>query len=154
MGHRRWLPQNHVFRRRKKEFDNTKEMELAPITMSGSSALRMLQGRVFVLGKKVVVAKKGKGKKKGKDSEKGTEGPEKQKRKRAPNKKSGNVARKPEKKPEDCFKKKSIFFDLEYWEHNKLRHNLDVMHIEKNVFENLIGTLLDIDSKTKDGLNA
>ena len=28
------------------------------------------------------------------------------------------------------------------------------MHIEKNVFENLIGTLLDIDSKTKDGLNA
>nr|XP_045088433.1 uncharacterized protein LOC109747017 isoform X3 [Aegilops tauschii subsp. strangulata] len=154
MGHRRWLPQNHVFRRRKKEFDNTEEMELAPITMSGSSALRMLQGRVFVLGKKVVVAKKGKGKKKGKDSEKGTEGPEKQKRKRAPNKKSGNVARKPEKKPEDCFKKKSIFFDLEYWEHNKLRHNLDVMHIEKNVFENLIGTLLDIDSKTKDGLNA
>ncbi|XP_037425664.1 uncharacterized protein LOC119291055 [Triticum dicoccoides] len=154
MGHRRWLPQNHVFRRRKKEFDNTEEMELAPITMSGSSALRMLQGRVFVLGKKVIVAKKGKGKKKGKDSEKGTEGPEKQKRKRAPNKKSGNVARKPEKKPEDCFKKKSIFFDLEYWEHNKLRHNLDVMHIEKNVFENLIGTLLDIDSKTKDGLDA
>uniref|UniRef100_A0A8R7V062 DUF4216 domain-containing protein n=1 Tax=Triticum urartu TaxID=4572 RepID=A0A8R7V062_TRIUA len=73
MGHRRWLPQNHVFRRRKKEFDNTEEMELAPITMSGSSALRMLQGRVFVLGKKVIVAKKGKGKKKGKDSEKGTE---------------------------------------------------------------------------------
>ena len=28
------------------------------------------------------------------------------------------------------------------------------MHIEKNVFDNLIGTLLDIDSKTKDGLNA
>ncbi|XP_044447176.1 uncharacterized protein, partial [Triticum aestivum] len=28
------------------------------------------------------------------------------------------------------------------------------MHIEKNVFDNLIGTLLNIDSKTKDGLNA
>lgn len=91
---------------------------------------------------------------KGKASEKATEGREKQKRKRAPKKKSDNISRKPEKKPEDCFKKKSIFFDLEYSEHNKLRHNLDVMHIEKNVFENLIGTLLDIDSKTKDGLNA
>ncbi|XP_048532126.1 uncharacterized protein LOC125510880 isoform X2 [Triticum urartu] len=61
--------------------------------MSGSSALRMLQGRVFLLGKKVVVAKKGKGKKKGKDSEKATEGPEKQKRKRAPNKKSVEEAK-------------------------------------------------------------
>ena len=35
-----------------------------------------------------------------------------------------------------------------------LRHNLDVMHIEKNVCDNFIGTLLDIDTKTKDGLNA
>ena len=43
---------------------------------------------------------------------------------------------------------------MPYWELNKLRHNLDVMHIEKNVFDNLIGTLLNIDSKTKDGLNA
>lgn len=35
-----------------------------------------------------------------------------------------------------------------------LRHNLDVMHIEKNICENIIGTLLDIDGKSKDGLNA
>ena len=127
MGHRRWLPPSHVFRnRRRHEFDGNKETELAPTTMSGSSALKMLEGRVFVLGKKVVVAKKGKGQKKGKNSKKATEGQEKQKRKRTPNKKSGNVAR----KPEDCFKKKSIFFELEYWERNKLRHNLDVMHIE------------------------
>src|SRR4051812_24778481 len=41
MGHRRWLPQGHVSRRRKKEFDNTEEMEPTPVTMSGSSALRM-----------------------------------------------------------------------------------------------------------------
>lgn len=51
-------------------------------------------------------------------------------------------------------KKRSIFFKLPYWEHNKLRHNLDVMHLEKNVCENFIGTLLDILGKTKDGLNA
>ena len=26
----------------------------------------------------------------------------------------------------------SIFWDLPYWQHQLLRHNLDVMHIEKN----------------------
>ncbi|XP_060183378.1 uncharacterized protein LOC132613386 [Lycium barbarum] len=38
--------------------------------------------------------------------------------------------------------------------HNSLRHNLDVMHIEKNIFDNIIGTLLDISGKTKDHENA
>ncbi|XP_073057309.1 uncharacterized protein [Primulina eburnea] len=53
-----------------------------------------------------------------------------------------------------CWKKKSIFFELEYWEHLHVRHVLDVMHIEKNVCESLIGTLLDIPGKTKDGVAA
>ena len=35
-----------------------------------------------------------------------------------------------------------------------VRHDLDVMHIEKNVCESLIGTLLNIPGKTKDGENA
>ncbi|KAM3366409.1 hypothetical protein ACQJBY_015685 [Aegilops geniculata] len=156
MGHRRWLPQGHIFRnRRRREFDGTKETELAPTTMSGTSALKMLQGRVFVLGKKANVAKKAKGGKKKKNSEKEIENYQEPKRKRkAGNKKSIKNQGKPEKKPEDWFKKISIFFNLPYWELNKLRHNLDVMHIEKNVFDNLIGMLLNIDSKTKDGLNA
>ena len=47
--------------------------------------------------------------------------------------------------------KKSIFFDLPYWKDLYVRHNLDVMHIEKNVCESLIGTLLNIPGKTKDG---
>ncbi|KAL5563421.1 hypothetical protein UlMin_033168 [Ulmus minor] len=47
--------------------------------------------------------------------------------------------------------KKSIFFDLPYWKDLYGRHNLDVMHIEKNVCESLIGTLLNIPGKTKDG---
>ena len=33
-------------------------------------------------------------------------------------------------------------------------HAIDVMHVEKNVFDSLIGTLLDIPGKTKDTLNA
>ncbi|KAL0454599.1 UNVERIFIED_CONTAM: hypothetical protein Slati_0799100 [Sesamum latifolium] len=33
--------------------------------------------------------------------------------------------------------KKSIFWELEYWSTHLIRHNLDVMHIEKNVFDNI-----------------
>ncbi|GJZ16140.1 ribonuclease H-like domain-containing protein [Tanacetum coccineum] len=44
--------------------------------------------------------------------------------------------------------------DLEYWEHLYVRHCLDVMHIEKNVAESLIGLLLNIPGKIKDGVNA
>ncbi|KAL5555975.1 hypothetical protein UlMin_038211 [Ulmus minor] len=52
------------------------------------------------------------------------------------------------------WKKRSIFFDLPYYKDLLVRHNLDVMHIEKNVCESLIGTLLNIPGKTKDGENA
>ncbi|XP_065850450.1 uncharacterized protein [Euphorbia lathyris] len=48
------------------------------------------------------------------------------------------------------WKKRSIFFDLPYWEFNLLRHNLDVMHIEKNICDNLLGTFLNLDGKSKD----
>ncbi|XP_022002359.1 uncharacterized protein LOC110899776 [Helianthus annuus] len=51
------------------------------------------------------------------------------------------------------WKKKSIFWDLPYWKNLQVRHCLDVMHIEKNVCESLIGLLLNIPGKTKDGIN-
>jgi hypothetical protein len=35
-----------------------------------------------------------------------------------------------------------------------LRHNLDVMHIEKNVVDNIIGMLLDMKWRTKDNHEA
>ena len=54
----------------------------------------------------------------------------------------------------NCWKKKSIFFYLKYRKYIHVRHNLDVMHIEKNVCESVIGTLLHIPGKTKDGLNS
>ncbi|XP_074364848.1 uncharacterized protein LOC141705880 isoform X2 [Apium graveolens] len=50
--------------------------------------------------------------------------------------------------------KRSILFDLPYWSKLLLQHNLDVMHIEKNVCDNIIGTLLDIEGKSKDNLKA
>jgi hypothetical protein len=49
--------------------------------------------------------------------------------------------------------KKSIFFELEYWSSLQLKHNLDVMHIEKNVCDSVLGTLLQ-NEKTKDTPNA
>jgi hypothetical protein len=52
------------------------------------------------------------------------------------------------------WKKKSIFFELPYWKDNLLRHNLDMMHIEKNVCDNIIFTLLNDSSKSKDHVNA
>jgi hypothetical protein len=53
---------------------------------------------------------------------------------------------------EVLWKKKNIFFRLPYLKDNLLRHNLDVMHIEKNVMDNILGTLLDIKGKSKDNL--
>ncbi|GKA29523.1 hypothetical protein Tco_0715768 [Tanacetum coccineum] len=58
------------------------------------------------------------------------------------------------KNNKNIWKKKSIFWKLPYWEHLQVRHSLDVMHIEKNVSESLIGLLLNIKGKTKDGINA
>ena len=52
------------------------------------------------------------------------------------------------------WKKKSIFWQLPYWKDNSLRHNLDVMHIEKNICDNIIGTLLEIEGKKKDHAKA
>ncbi|GJW37302.1 putative transposase-associated domain-containing protein [Tanacetum coccineum] len=49
--------------------------------------------------------------------------------------------------------KKNIFWELPYWRLLFIRHNLDVMHIEKNVFENLFHTVMDT-PKSKDNLKA
>ncbi|GJZ20186.1 hypothetical protein Tco_0556776 [Tanacetum coccineum] len=38
--------------------------------------------------------------------------------------------------------KQSIFYELEYWSFLTLKHNLDVMHIKKNVLESILNTLL------------
>ncbi|KAI0501991.1 hypothetical protein KFK09_016936 [Dendrobium nobile] len=119
MGHRRWLPENHLFRRQKQYFDNTEEIRKAPRRNTGSDILQKLQNVQFDLGKS----------------------------------RSLKRGRTVEFSEHHIWKKKSIFFELPYWEYNLLPHNLDVMHIEKNVCDNFIGTLLDLD-KSKDNLQA
>jgi hypothetical protein len=48
--------------------------------------------------------------------------------------------------------KKSIFWDLPYWRSLLVLHNLDIMHNEKNVFDNVFNTVMDVKGKIKDNL--
>ncbi|KAI0504324.1 hypothetical protein KFK09_015276 [Dendrobium nobile] len=50
--------------------------------------------------------------------------------------------------------KKSIFWTLPYWRTNLIRHNLDVMHIEKNFLDNIFNTIMDVKGKSKDNVKA
>lgn len=51
------------------------------------------------------------------------------------------------------WKKRSILFELPYWKDLPVRHNIDVMHVEKNVSDVIVSTLMQ-SAKSKDGLNA
>ncbi|KAL5548417.1 hypothetical protein UlMin_003648 [Ulmus minor] len=52
------------------------------------------------------------------------------------------------------WRKKSIFYELPFWAEIELKHNLDVMHIEKNICDSLLGTLMGDPHKSKDTDNA
>jgi hypothetical protein len=53
------------------------------------------------------------------------------------------------------FKKQSIFFKyLPYLKDLQTCHSIDLMYVTKNVFDNIIRTLLDMSRKTNDGLKS
>ncbi|XP_052166877.1 uncharacterized protein LOC127783744 [Oryza glaberrima] len=126
MRHRWFLPQRHRWRAKDRLFDKTVENDLAPETRTGA--------QVFELTKNIkVVFRKGK-------------------------KKAVRRMKRMDQNNTDAtyeetalpFNKHSIFFSyLEYWKDQEVRHAIDLMHLEKNVFDSTIGTLLDI---PKDGL--
>ncbi|XP_042486512.1 uncharacterized protein LOC122066739 [Macadamia integrifolia] len=126
LGHRRFLPSDHRFRRDRRTFDGHEEHKGQPEPLSGYEVLEQLEGVQFPPFGRDDDGKKGR------------------KRKRSL------------KQPDLPlnWKKKSIFFDLPYWKDLIVHHNLDVMHIEKNVCDSIIGTLLDLKDKTKDTMNA
>lgn len=118
IGHRRFLPENHPYRRQKKAFDGKQDFNIAPRPLSGrdiSKTVNKINCRWGKMNRKLQASEDG---------------------------------------SHPYWKKKSIFFELAYWEHLHVRHVLDVMHIEKNICESLVGTLLGIPGKTKDGLAA
>ena len=67
----------------------------------------------------------------------------------------GKIAAKKRKEPEGVvWKRRSVFWDLEYWPLLECRHSIDVMHVEKNVCDSVLGLLMNIAEKTKDGPKA
>jgi hypothetical protein len=50
---------------------------------------------------------------------------------------------------DDMWKKQSIFWELPYWNDLNIHDSIDVMHVEKNMFECLLKTLLNMDGKTR-----
>jgi hypothetical protein len=69
-------------------------------------------------------------------------------------KKTGKNAENNGNKTLGLFKKRSILWSLPHWKHLIVRHAIDSIHVEKNMCEALVGTLLDIPGKTKDTLKA
>jgi hypothetical protein len=51
-------------------------------------------------------------------------------------------------------KTRSVFWDLDYWPILDTPHSLDQMHLTKNILESLLGTLMNMSEKTKDGPKA
>jgi hypothetical protein len=49
------------------------------------------------------------------------------------------------------WKRRYVFWDLSYWKILDMPHTLDAMHITKNMCKSLLGTLLNMLDRTKDG---
>ncbi|GAA0183379.1 hypothetical protein LIER_30800 [Lithospermum erythrorhizon] len=58
------------------------------------------------------------------------------------------------KEKHKLWKKKSIFYELPYWETNTIQHNLDMMHIVKNFSGNILWTILGCPMRSKDNMMA
>jgi len=110
--HRRFLKPYHSYRRLKKAFNGTPEIEGALEPLAGHEMYDRVKDIIIVFGK----------------------------------------TQRKDHADKNIRKKMSMFFDLPYWTNLNVRHCLNVMHVEKNVCDSLIGTLLNIKGKTKDGL--
>ncbi|KAL5714361.1 hypothetical protein ACHQM5_016334 [Ranunculus cassubicifolius] len=127
MNHARFLPPRHSLRRRANQlFAHLNWRNSRPKWLSGKDVLSQLRHVKHQCF--------------GKDPDPKDKGPQNKKRKRPTT--------------ELNWRKRSIFFELPYWRMLKIRHNLDVMHIEKNICENVLGTILKLDGKTKDTLKS
>ena len=66
----------------------------------------------------------------------------------------GKRKRSPPNDENGVWHKKSILWELPYWSELDVRHSIDVMHVEKNVCDSLLGTFLNMPGKSKDHENA
>lgn len=117
MGHRRFLPTDHIWRTRKGLFNDKEDRRMPPRDLGGDD----VQTQLHMIG----------------------------------DVQFGKSRRKRKRTVEELnWTKRSIFFKLPYWSTLRLRHNLDVMHIEKNIADNILFTLMNIPGKTKDNINS
>ncbi|XP_025661810.1 uncharacterized protein [Arachis hypogaea] len=124
MGHRHFLNQGHKYRLDWNRFDGQVKGRDPPKKLSGTDVLRQQSNVHISFGKSSSVTSKKR--RNGQD----TDG------------------------YDSHWKKNSVFFDLPYWEDQMLHHNLDVMHIEKNVCDNVVFTILNDSGKSKDKIKA
>ena len=126
MGHRRFLPFEHKFRDDKSNFNNKQEHRRPPWPLTGYQVEEKVANIKMKVGKnKPEIGRK--------------------RKKKIDEEELDNVP---------AWYRRSIFFDLPYWKANLVRHNIDVMHTEKNITEHLISTIMSHKEKSKDGINA
>ena len=135
VGHRKWLCANHSYRFESKKFDGTEEHGNAPTRPTRTEILRK-QVKVGLCMERREI---------------------------------WGIRRRKESKDLEIVKvgkkmmmveimmmmllimyleqREASFFDLEYWEHNLLQHYLDVMHIEKNVCDNILAIIFDMEKR-------
>ncbi|XP_074291434.1 uncharacterized protein LOC141618227 [Silene latifolia] len=109
LGYRRFLEEDHSYRRQQKAFNGKPEHRPPPKILTGNEVYEKVKDIQITYGKKgSKLASRG-------------------------------------------YKKMSPLFEqLPYWRDLSIRHCLDVMHIEKNVCDNIINTLLNVPNKSKD----
>ncbi|WZY99752.1 hypothetical protein YC2023_072081 [Brassica napus] len=134
LGNRKRLSPGHHYRRRKGWFDNTVEKGTANRIQTGAEIFATLKNFRNDFGRSLA-----------------------KKKKRKRNVVSEDEVAEDEENDETSdqwrWKKRSIFFDLPYWKDLPVRHNIDVMHVEKNLSDALLSTLMQ-SAKSKDGLKA
>ncbi|XP_074265102.1 uncharacterized protein LOC141587520 [Silene latifolia] len=108
VGYRRFLDEDHFYRRQQKPFNGKPEHRPCPKILSRHDVYERVKDIKITYGKKgSKLASRG-------------------------------------------YKKMSPFFErLPYWRELSIRHCLEVMHIEKNVCDNIINTLLNVPNKSK-----
>ncbi|XP_022557732.1 uncharacterized protein LOC111205791 [Brassica napus] len=132
MGNRKRLPPGHRYRYKKAWFDNTVEEGNANRIQTGAEIYETLQAFRNNFGRPL------------------------EKEKKRPE--LDDDERVQEEECEESnelwrWKKKSIFFELPYWKKLPVRHNIYVMHVEKNMSDSILSLLMQ-SAKSKDGLKA
>jgi hypothetical protein len=108
LGHRRFLDDNHVYRNDLDSFNGKAEHREPPVQPSRKEISDMTASVHTEYGKLQKTSRSDK------------------KRKRSTDEDNGDSY---VHSVEDTFKKRSVFFQLEYWETLLVRNNLDIMHI-------------------------